>query len=200
MRAVAAAVSTLLLLWTGHGVAREGAGPVSGRAAGPSRPVPDATRLAQIRLGQPVPTSPPPSGGSGGLVMATTPDQTLAALDGLGFTDGSVIDQDGGKHLRVMFDGNPMYIWHDECDGEACRRITFYAGFGKQDTVDDAFLSAYNLDNVVTKMYRESDGNIALTMYSILDGGVGPAWIKGEGERWLRYYKKALTYKPASGG
>lgn len=172
--------------------------PLPGSAGGPSKA--GLIQLAQIRLGTPVAPTPAPApqapAESGSVMLTTTPAQTLAAITGLGFT-GEVVEQDGGKHLRVTYDGNEMYIWHDECDGEACRRITFYVNFGKQDSIDDTFLNSYNVDNVVTKMYRESEGNIALTMYSVLDGGVGPGWIKGQAERWVRYYKNALTYKPS---
>jgi len=157
----------------------------------------------QIRLDRPVGGesggSPAPSAPSApaGVVTDVGIDDTMRIMKGLNFSSLEVMKtKDGTRFIKAVIGDQPTYIWHNNCENDRCRALHFAAYLGRQDSVNDAFIHDYNRNTMFTKMAKDSDGELQLTMGVSLIQGVTEAHIRAMGESWIVYFGQALEYKP----
>jgi Putative bacterial sensory transduction regulator len=147
----------------------------------------------------------PSGGGPGGLIGKITAQQLAKIVGGLS------ID---GKPLQTSiktFDDNTAVVvlplWGDdlysgvltefcEKDGSGCHTLHFFANFGKQQSVDSAWMDAYNRTYVGVKVYTLDNGELVFTYDLPLFSGVSQDYLL----RFLSFYKgvvdEAFKFKP----
>jgi hypothetical protein len=156
----------------------------------------------QIRLDRPVgggsggggaaPAPAPPTG----LVMDVSVEDTLRIMRGLKYTSISIEKGKESPYIKAVIDDQPTYIWHANCTENRCRALHFAAYLGRQDSVDDAFIHDYNRNTMFTKMAKDADGELQVTMGVSLIRGVSEEHIRTMGDSWITYFKEAIAYKP----
>lgn len=157
----------------------------------------------QIRLDRPVGGG---GGGGGGTPAPSAPagvindisvDDTMRVLKGLKFSSMEIEQtKSGARFIRASIGDQPTIIWHNNCENDRCRALHFAAYLGKQDSVNDAFIHDYNRNTMFTKMAKDSDGELQVTMGVSLSSGVTEAHIRAMGDSWITYFGQALEYKP----
>ena len=158
----------------------------------------------QIRLDRPVggggggdggaPASPPPP--PSGMLMDVSVEDTLRLMRGLKYSSVTIEKGKNSPYIKAVIDDQPTYVWHANCTGNRCRALHFAAYLGKQDSVDDAFIHDYNRNTMFTKMAKDSDGDLQVTMGVSLARGVSEDHIRAMADGWIIYFKEALEYKP----
>lgn len=155
----------------------------------------------QIRLDRPVGDgggsgSPAPTPAPAGMISDVDAQQALRILQGSKFKAISLEQGKAGPYLRAMIDDQRTFVWLNNCEKGRCRALHFAAYLGKQDSVSDAFIHDYNRNTMFTKMAKDADGELQLTMGVSLARGVSEEHIRFMGESWAVYFKQALEYKP----
>lgn len=155
----------------------------------------------QIRLDRPVGGSggggaaPAPSAPAGMLLDISVED-TLRIMRGVKFTSIAIEKGKTSTYIKAVIDDQPTYIWHNNCKEDRCRALHFAAYLGRQDSVTDDFIHNYNRNTMFTKMAKDKDGELQVTMAVSLLRGVSEDHIKAMGESWIVFFKEALAYKP----
>lgn len=153
----------------------------------------------QIRLDRPVGdggSSPAPAPSAGGMIADVDAEQALRILQGSKFRAITLEQGKGGPYLKAVIDNQPTYVWLNNCQQNRCRALHFAAYLGKQDSVSDEFIHDYNRNTMFTKMAKDKDGELQVTMGISLARGVSEEHIRFMGESWVIYFKQALEYKP----
>ena len=157
----------------------------------------------QIRLDRPVGGGGGGGGGGSapapapaGLVMDVSVEDTMRIMKNVGFASMSIEQGKGGAFIKAQIDDLTTIIWHNNCEANRCRALHFAAYLGRQDSVDDAFIHDYNRNTMFTKMAKDSDGELQVTMAASLARGVSEEHIRVMGQSWIVFFREALAYKP----
>ena len=156
----------------------------------------------QIRLDRPVGGGGGGGGGAApapapaGLVMDVSVEDTMRIMKNVGFASMSIEQGKGGPFIKAQIDDLTTIIWHNNCEANRCRALHFAAYLGRQDSVDDAFIHDYNRNTMFTKMAKDSDGELQVTMAASLARGVSEEHIRVMGQSWIVFFREALAYKP----
>ena len=133
---------------------------------------------------------------AGPLLMTITPDTTMRILKGVGFTDVELYKDGESVAVKVTGAEVDSYVWHENCKNGQCVTLWFVCNYGKQESIDAAFINDYNLNTIYTKMSISGSGDLLLSMAGSLYNGVSEAHVRGLGELWLTILKEAMEYKP----
>lgn len=155
----------------------------------------------QIRLDRPAGGGSGGGGGaaapSSGLVADVTAEDVARIIKGLNYTSVSAQKQDKFTFVRADIGDQPTYIMLNNCgDNGRCSALYFIAYLGKQDSVDAEFMNDYNRNTMFTKMAKNKDDELQVTMGVNLARGVSEEYIRGMAENWITWFKQAIEYKP----
>lgn len=159
--------------------------------------------IHQIRLDRPVGGGQGGGGGGGspspapsGLVMDLSVDEVLAMMQGLKYSAVSIEKGKTSSYIKAMIDDQPTYVFLNNCTDSRCRALYFVVYLGNQSSVTDAFIHDYNRNTMFTKMAKDKDGDLMITMGVSLARGVSQDHVRLMCESWISYFHEALAYKP----
>ena len=159
-----------------------------------------AARLeAQPRI-QP-PSGAPPSQGSsaptGGLMQGTTPDATAQSLQQAGFSKVEMVTVEGQRQVRGEINGSTVVAWHYQCNNGPCASLTLLTSFGRQASIDSAWINAWNRDKRFGRLFLDKQGNVVFSMDVHFFGGTGPEYLRMSGVLFGSLLKALLEFQPS---
>lgn len=164
--------------------------PASGQDGRPAGPPP--LQLAQIRLN--------PPGGGGRLadetraVTAITIGEFLSMMTDEGVEDVKARPDVEPYYVDGRYKNVPIVASLGACTNKMCSETNLYALLGKQDTVDQKFLNAFNKNRYARLIVRE-DGKIELWLGTSFAEGVTPKYLKAQIGTFLATVDLASTFK-----
>lgn len=185
-------LGTVVLMLAGS----EASAQLQAPSAGGSRDASEAMH-SQIRIGQPTEPSPEDPAAAGVLARISIED-VLAIAKEAGIADAKK-DTRKDNTDWVIGTANGVEISADpyECAKGSCRALTLAAYFGKQDSVDERFVTSWNIRKI-TKMIKFPDSGNVVMIYTLkLYGGVTRDHIKQMTEIFTASIKDAIEFKPS---
>ena len=166
-----------------------------------------AMALLTASLAQAQPRIGPPGGGGGGggggqpqqqpaaagLIEGTTPELTARMLQQAEYTDVKVFEHQGTKHVAGKVAGNDVFVLHHFCQEGSCKAISFVLPFGKQPSISQEYIDAWN-DKTFARL-RRSKGDLFFDMDVFLFGGVTAPYIATAGAVYALRLKELLEFK-----
>lgn len=151
--------------------------------------------LEGIRIDKPV------GGGSGpdgtAVIAGITLDDLLAMTKEAGVEKAEITEtKEKTKFVNGVSNGvaTNFYAW--DCKGETCVGVSYYAFFGKQDEVDEKFVTAFNVANMM-KLVRHDNGNVVLLNTIKTYGGVTREHMQTMTTLFVKSIKTVIDFKPS---
>jgi hypothetical protein len=139
----------------------------------------------------------PSTGGGAGLVTAVTAEQVAQLMNQAGYKEVSVAQtQQGSKFVRAKVGEIPVVGLFGGCEGAGCVVVVFRAFFGKQENIDARYIFAWNDAYLISRLYRDSDGDLTFDMGMHLLSGVTPEYIQRTSVLYASLLGKLLEFKP----
>lgn len=139
-----------------------------------------------------------PSTGGGGMVTSVTAEQVSQLMQQAGYKEVSVAQtQQGSKFVRAKVGEIPVVALFGGCEGAGCVVVVFRAFFGKQETIDANYIFAWNNAYLISRLYRDGDGDLTFDMGMHLLSGVTPEYIQRTSVLYASLLGKLLEFKPS---
>lgn len=152
--------------------------------------------LDGIRIDKPVVGPGPQSQGST-VVGGVTLDEMLAMSKEAGLDNVEIREmKDQKKFVVGNSNGVTASVYPWECKNETCSAVSYYAYFGKQDEVDDKFITAFNIANIM-KLVRYDNGNVVLMNTLKAYGGVTREHVQQMTRLFVGAIKTVIDFKPS---
>jgi hypothetical protein len=159
--------------------------------------------LTQPRI-QPPAAPPPPAGpavpgGAPGLLKGVTLEQTLAMLKEAGYTDVEIYTaKSGRKHVSGKIQGMLVGALHQHCnESYVCPALSFSTFFGQQETIDAAYMNAWNRQKLYARLFKETNGDLYLQQ-DVLVHEVPLIYIKHAAQMYGYLIRDLLQFKPSA--
>ncbi|BAT60172.1 hypothetical protein GJW-30_1_02708 [Variibacter gotjawalensis] len=156
--------------------------------------------VAQPQIQQPSSPGQPaqqPAAGGGALINNVTPEQTAEVLKAAGYSDVEVYTaQSGTKHASGKTQGILVSAIHQNCNEGSCAVVVFFVNFGKQDSVDAAYMNAWHNEKLYSRLYL-NNGNLFFT-WSVFLGDTSMSHLRRSAAIYSNLLKDLQTFKPSS--
>jgi hypothetical protein len=137
----------------------------------------------------------PKGGGSGASVIdRITLEQLASVLTEAGFQSQLKTTPDDRKFVVTKIHGFNVGIWPGGCKPEGCSNLEWDVYFSDKVTLD--FVNAWNAEKRFAKAYVGKDGEIGLSMDTILTGGVAPANIAAYAVAFDYFLSELAKFQP----
>jgi hypothetical protein len=167
------------------------------------------TAVAQIVLPggtPPTPTPSPQSSAPAGLITKVTAQQVAqlisGAVSGTTITPQIKAGSNGTSIVTFPVWGDQVYsaVSVENCaqDNSGCYTLEFFANFGKQPSITQAWINGWNSQYYVVRAYPLSTGEIVFTADLMVLNGVTSDYITGFAGFFKKVVDNASTYKPSS--
>lgn len=174
--------------WIVVGICAVGSLSTMDRAA--SRPGTPPIVLAQIKLGG----SPEAPAQSGTIVKAVKPSDIAAFFKEQGVTEVEVSNEEEMQLVDGTYKGVQVRASLGTKTDKSSGDITLIAYLGKQDTVDQTFMNAFN-KNYFTRLLKREDGTIILKIGANFASGVTLDYCKDFVSVFVGSIDSAAAYK-----
>lgn len=135
---------------------------------------------------------------SGELLKGTTLELTAQVLREAGYTEVQVYTaRSGSKHVSGKVDGMVVSAIHLHCKDDRCPALAYLFNFGKQDTIDAAYMNAWNQSKLYARLYKNKEESLILEQ-DVLVLEVPPVYLKHTAIMYARLLRDVMQFKPAS--
>lgn len=165
--------------------------------------------VAQVVLpgnNNPPPSSTPPQSAQagGGLITKITPQQVAQLVSGAvsGVTINPQITQaqDGTYLVTFPVWGNQVYsainVQNCEKDNSGCYVMDFFANFGKQPSIDENWMDAWNNRFFMVRVFKLPNGETVFSGDCMILSGVTPQYVTAFAGFFKKVVDAATTFKP----
>ena len=163
------------------------------------------TAVAQILLpGGTTPAPTPQSAPAAGLITKATPQQVAQAISGA--VSGTKITpqikpgNDGTSIVTFPVWGDQVYsavsLENCEKDNSGCYVLEFFANFGKQPSIDQAWINGWNNQYYAARVSPLPNGEIVFSADLMVLNGVTPDYITSFAGFFKKVVDNSSTYKP----
>jgi len=162
---------------------------------------------AQVVLpGNAPPAAAPQAAPASGLITKITPQQVAQlvanAVSGATISPQITKNNDGTSLVTFPVWGSGVYsainVENCEQDGSGCYVLDFFANFGKQPTLTQAWMNAWNDQFYIARVYPLSNGEIVFAADLVMLSGVTPDYVTAFAGFFKQVVDNASTFKPAS--
>lgn len=137
-----------------------------------------------------------PSAGGGVLINGSTPEQTAEILKAAGYTNVELYKgQSGAQHASGVTSGTTVSAIHTNCKDGMCATVLFLVNFGKQDTIDAAYMNAWHNQKLYSTLYLSQDGSLMLG-WAVFLGDTSMSHLRRSAAIYATLVKDLLSFKP----
>jgi hypothetical protein len=152
----------------------------------------------------PAPTPQPAA--PAGLITKVTPQQVVqlvsAAITGITITPQIKPGDNGTSVVVFPVWGDQVYsgvaLQNCEKDNSGCYVLTFFANFGKQPTINQAWINGWNSNFFQVHAYTLSTGEVVFSSDLMILSGVPPEYITSYASFFKKVVDNSSTYKPSN--
>jgi hypothetical protein len=137
---------------------------------------------------------PKGAGGGGSVVDRITPEQLASALTAAGYQSQVKTTNDNQKFILAKIHGFNVGIYPGDCKPQGCSNLEWDVYFSDKVSLD--FVNAWNSQKRFVKAYVDKDGQIALSMDTMLVGGVAPANVVAYAAAFEYFLGELANFKP----
>lgn len=154
----------------------------------------------------PAPAPAPQAAPASGLITKITPQQVAQlvakAVNGTTINPQITKNNDGTSLVTFPVWGSAVYsainVENCEQDGSGCYVLDFFANFGKQPTLTQAWMNAWNDQFYIARVYPLSNGETVFTADLVVLTGVTPDYVTAFAGFFKQVVDNASTFKPGS--
>lgn len=152
-------------------------------------------RLSQIKIPQQQAPATAPTTDDTKVITTTSAVDWIGAFTAAGITEASKRDDSASVVYDGKYKGMDVQVILGGCTGQdGCTTYDFYALFGKQPTVDQVFVNAFNKHHFA-RLIPYENGTFALWLGGDISDGVTVKYVKGITAMFVTSIDGAASYK-----